>query len=50
MRPIIVARPRPGIMLITLDRPEALNALSKDLLVEVATALREAEPTTPFAP
>ena len=43
MKHIIVSRPRPRVMLITLDRPEALNALSKALLVEVATALAEAE-------
>ncbi|MSO53876.1 MAG: hypothetical protein EXQ90_01900 [Rhodospirillales bacterium] len=43
MQHIIVAKPRPGVMLITLNRPKSLNALSKDLLVEVATALREAD-------
>ena len=40
---IIVSRPRPRVMLITLDRPEALNALSKALVVEVAAALAQAE-------
>jgi len=43
MENIVVSRPRTGVMLITLDRPKALNALSKALLVEVATALEEAD-------
>lgn len=43
MENIIVSRPRPRVMLITLDRPTALNALSKALLVELAAALGEAE-------
>ena len=36
-------RPQAGVILITLARAEKLNALSKDLLREVATVLREAE-------
>ena len=42
MEHIIVTRPRPGVMLITLNRPRSLNALNKALLVEVAGALDEA--------
>ncbi len=40
---IKVTRPEPAIVLITLDRPEVLNALRTQLLGEVATALGEAE-------
>ncbi len=40
---IKVARPAESVMLITLDRPKALNALSKALLIEVAGALEDAE-------
>ena len=43
MKNIIVLRPQPGVMLITLNRPKALNALNKALLVEVATALKDAQ-------
>ena len=39
MENIIVSRDRSGVMLFTLNRPKALNALSKALLVEVATIL-----------
>jgi len=39
----IVSNPRPGVMLITLNRPKSLNALSRALLGEVAAALNRAE-------
>ena len=42
MENLVVSRPRPGVMLITLNRPRALNALSKALLVELAAAFAEA--------
>ena len=40
---IIVSKPRPGVMLIALNRPKNLNALSRDLLREMAATLNEAE-------
>jgi len=43
MQHIVVTRPRPGVMLIALNRPKALNALSRALLVEVGSAFREAD-------
>ena len=43
MKHIIVENARPYVMTIRLNRPDALNALSKALLVEVADALRGAE-------
>lgn len=38
---ILVDTPAEGVGRITLNRPEALNALNRDLLLEVNTALRE---------
>ena len=43
MKYIIVENTRPYVMTIRLNRADALNALSKALLVEVADALRGAE-------
>ena len=38
-----VQAPEHGVRLVTLQRPEALNALCTDLLAELATALEDAE-------
>lgn len=40
---IATARPRPGVLLISLNRPRQMNALSGDLLIELASALAAAE-------
>ena len=36
---VAVERPRPGVLLVTLNRPRKLNALSKELLGELVDAL-----------
>ena len=43
MENIVVSRPRPGVILITLDRPQKRNALSIALLAELARSLSEAD-------
>jgi enoyl-CoA hydratase len=40
---ILTSRPDPTVSLITLNRPEALNALSSPLMKEVCHALQEAD-------
>jgi enoyl-CoA hydratase len=40
---IITSRPDPSVSLITLNRPEALNALCSPLMKEVCDALQEAD-------
>jgi 1,4-dihydroxy-2-naphthoyl-CoA synthase len=40
---ILVSRPEPSVVLITFNRPKALNALNSPLLVELNTAIAEAE-------
>lgn len=40
---ILVSTPRPGVGLITLNRPKALNALSSELFVELNKALKDYE-------
>jgi enoyl-CoA hydratase len=39
---VLVSRPRPGVRLISLNRPEKRNALSTALVVELAAAFDEA--------
>ena len=36
---IVVDRPSPGVLAITLNRPDALNALRNALLAELAATL-----------
>ncbi len=36
---IVLARAEPGIWLLTIDRPKALNALSPQVLGEIARAI-----------
>jgi enoyl-CoA hydratase len=38
---LVLTHPRPGIALITLNRPDHLNALTRDLVLEITAALRE---------
>jgi len=40
---VIAERPRPGVAVLTLNRPEKLNALSKELLRQLLDRLVEAE-------
>jgi enoyl-CoA hydratase len=40
---IITSRPDPAVVLITLNRPKALNALSSPLMSELSQALHEAD-------
>jgi enoyl-CoA hydratase len=40
---VLAARPAPGVMLLTLNRPDKLNALSKQLLSQLAGHLGDAE-------
>ncbi len=39
---ILCSAPRPGVLLVTLNRPEKLNALSVDMLTALAQALDDA--------
>ncbi|HXH04427.1 MAG TPA: enoyl-CoA hydratase-related protein, partial [Candidatus Competibacteraceae bacterium] len=38
----LFSHPRPGVLLVTLNRPEARNALRTPLLAELAAALQAA--------
>jgi len=40
---ILVSRPEPSVVLVTLNRPQALNALCAGLLKELHSALEEAD-------
>ncbi|KAH0836794.1 enoyl-CoA hydratase [Lanmaoa asiatica] len=40
---VLVSRPKPGVSLITLNRPKALNAISAAHLRDIANALKEAD-------
>lgn len=40
---ILVSRPEPGVVLVTLNRPKAYNALSSPLFKELNAALKEAD-------
>jgi enoyl-CoA hydratase len=40
---ILTSRPEPSVVLITLNRPKALNALCSPLFDELNQALREAD-------
>jgi len=40
---ILVSRPEPSVVLVTLNRPKALNALSSPLFQELNEALKEAD-------
>jgi enoyl-CoA hydratase len=42
MENLVVSTPRPGVLLVKLNRPRALNALSRELLKELGEALTEA--------
>lgn len=40
---ILVSRPEPAVVLVTLNRPKSLNALSSPLFKELNAALKEAD-------
>lgn len=40
---LLISRPDPGVELITLNRPKALNALNSALVIELNEALKKAD-------
>jgi enoyl-CoA hydratase len=40
---ILVSRPEPSVVLVTLNRPKSLNALSSPLFKELNAALKQAD-------
>lgn len=40
---LLISRPDPGVELITLNRPKALNALNSALFIELNEALKKAD-------
>ena len=38
---LLVDRPREGVAVLTLNRPDRLNALTRDLVLEITDSLRE---------
>jgi len=41
MATVVTSQPKPGVRLVTLDRPDSLNAMSHDLIADLHTALDE---------
>jgi len=46
MTELLIEHPAPGVQLLRLNRPHALNALSRDLLAQLGAAIAAAERDT----